>query len=94
MNWVEVIVLRSVGSNREVLESKLRKLIDDVEREEKREAIKVYSRVLIGTDFCIHITHNFSRVDNSGSKLGLRLVTALKEFGLVNHSIWIEMPEK
>ena len=92
MNWVEVIVLRSVGSNQEVLESKLRKLIDDVEKKEKREGIKVYSRELIDTDFCIHITHNFSIVDNSGSKLGLRLVAALKEFGLVNHSIWIEMP--
>lgn len=94
MKWAEVIVLRAAGSNREALESKLRKLIGDVEKEKKREAIKVYSRVLIDTDFCIRITHSSNQIKNGGSKLGLRIVSALKEFGLVNHSIWTEMPGK
>ena len=94
MKWAEVIVLRAAGSNREALESKLRKLISDVEMEEKKEAIRIYSRVLIDTDFCIRITHNSTKTENSGSKLGLRIVSALKEFGLVNHSIWTEMPGK
>jgi hypothetical protein len=94
MKWAEVIVLRAAGSNREALESKLRKLIGDVEKEKKREAINVYSRVLIDTDFCIRITHSSNQIKNGGSKLGLRIVSALKEFGLVNHSIWTEMPGK
>jgi len=31
------------------------------------------------------------KVENNGSRLGLRLASALKEFGLVNHSVWVEM---
>jgi hypothetical protein len=53
-----------------------------------------YSRVLVDTDFSINISHNSKKVENGGSRLGLRLVAALKEFGLVNHSIWIEMHSK
>jgi len=91
MKWIEVIQLRSVDSNRELLESQLRKLIDEVNKESKMQTIKSYGRVLIDTDFSIHLFHDSKKVENSGSPLGLRLASALKEFGLVNHSIWIEM---
>jgi len=76
------------------LESQLQKLINEVKRETKKQAIMVYSRVLIDTDFSIHLFHDSTKVENSGSPLGLRLASALKEFGLVNHSIWIEMHAK
>jgi len=91
MKWIEVIQLRSVDSNRELLESQLKKLIDEVNKESKIQTIKSYSRVLIDTDFSIHLFHNSKKVENSGSPLGLRLASTLKEFGLVNHTIWIEM---
>lgn len=94
MKWIEVIQLRSVDSNRERLESKLQRLIDQVEKGRKKQVIMTYSRVLIDTDFSIHIFHDSKKVEKGGSRLGLRLVTALKEFGLVNHSIWIEMHSK
>ncbi len=94
MKWIEVIQLRSVGSNREFLESQLQKLMNEVERETKKQAIKSYSRVLIDTDFIIHLFHDSKKVENSGSPLGLRIASALKAFGLVNHSIWIEMHSK
>ena len=90
MKWLEIIELRSVGSNLELLESKLDKIINEVEDEIKNQA-KAYSRVQIDTDFSIHLYHDSKKVENSGSELGLRLASALKEFGLVNHSIWIEM---
>ena len=34
------------------------------------------------------------KVENSVSPLGLDLASALKEHGLVNHSVWIEMQGK
>ena len=76
------------------MESQLQKLINEVKRETKKLAIMVYSRVLIDTDFSIHLFHDSTKVENSGSPLGLRLASTLKEFGLVNHSIWIEMQTK
>jgi hypothetical protein len=94
MKWLEIIELRSVDSNREWLESKLQKLIDQVDKEKKKQAIKAYTRVLIDTDFSIHLFHDSNKVENSGSSLGLRLASALKEFGTINHSIWIEMHTK
>ncbi len=94
MKWLEIIELRSVDSNRELLESKLQKLIDQVDKEKKEQRIMAYTRVLIDTDFSIHLFHDSNKVENSGSSLGLRLASALKEFGTINHSIWIEMHSK
>ncbi len=91
MKWIEIIELHSVSSNRELLKSQMRNLINEVDKEAKKQAIKVYSRVMVDTDFSIHLFHDSKKIDNSGSPLGLRLAAALKEFGLVNHSVWIEM---
>ena len=92
MKWLEIIELRSVDSNRELLKSQLQKLINEVEKEAKKQAIKVYSRVMIDTDFSIHLFHDSKKIENSGSPLGLHLASALKKFGLVNHSVWVERP--
>ena len=90
MKWLEIIELRSVDSNRESLESQLKKLINEVDKEIKKQTIKTYNRVMIDTDFSIHLLHESKKVDKGGSSLGLHLASALKEFGLVNHSVWIE----
>ncbi len=34
--------------------------------------------------------HESDDIDDSGSPLGLRLVAVLKEYGLINHKIFIE----
>ncbi|MFC2084834.1 hypothetical protein ACFLS9_07235 [Bacteroidota bacterium] len=94
MKWLEIIELRSVDSNRNLIESHLQKLINEVDKETKKQAIKVYSRVMIDTDFRIHLVHDSDEVSYNGSQLGLYLASALKEYGLVNHNIWIEMHHK
>ena len=94
MKWIELIHLRTSYGNRKLLESKLQGLIDEVHREKKGQTIVAYSRMLIDSDFGIHILHDSIEVETNGSRLGLRLVDALKEFGLVNHSIWMEMNGK
>ena len=94
MKWLEIIELRSVGSNRELLKSQLQSLINEVNQEVKKQAIKVYSHVTVETDFSVHLLHDSKQAEIGGSPLGLRLATALKEFGLVNHSVWIEMHNK
>jgi len=94
MKWIELIHLRSANSDRKILESKLQGLIDEVNMGRKRQSIVAYSRMLIDSDFSIHILHDSKEAEAGGSRLGLRLVDALKEFGLVNHSIWMEMNSK
>lgn len=91
MKWIELIQLRSAGSNRVILETKLQRLVDEVGSKRKKQVIMAFSRVAIDTDFSIHIFHDAKKVENSGSRLGLRLAAALREFGLVHHSIWLTL---
>lgn len=91
MKWIEMIQLRSADSNREILKSKLQRLIDEADSKRKGRVIMAFSRVSIDTDFSIHIFHDAEDVENGGSSLGLRLASALKEFGLVHHSIWMAL---
>ena len=86
MKWLEIIELRFGGSDRKMLKSKLYKLLETVENSE----IKVYSHVNVKTDFSIHLTHYSEKADRSGSPLGQHLVSTLKEFGLVNHNVWVK----
>ncbi len=90
MKWLEIIELRSVGNNLKLLEPELKSLIEELNKESKQRAVKVYSRVTIESDFSIHLYHDSKEIDINGSTLGLHLVSILKEFGLINHSVWIE----
>jgi len=94
MQWMELIQIRSTDSNRKLLESKLQRLVGEVCRARNKEAITAYSRLWIETDFCIRILHESKELETSGSRLGLRLAVALKEYGLVDYSIWREMSSK
>jgi len=94
MKWIEVIQLRSIAGNQKRLGSELNGLINEVGEKSKKQIITAYSRVLIDTDYNIHIFHDSNEVEKFGSPLGLRLADALKEFGLVNHSVWVEIHGK
>ncbi|BBO79047.1 hypothetical protein DSCW_64640 [Desulfosarcina widdelii] len=91
MKWSEVIMVRSTGSNTAALKSSLQELMGDVHEDDASEDIRIYHREKIDTDFCIILSHAGETVLGEGSPLGLRLAAALKAFGLVNHSVWIEM---
>jgi alkyl hydroperoxide reductase subunit AhpF len=94
MKWLEIIELRSVGSNRKILESQLQNLVNKVNKASKHKTIKIYNHTTVETDFSIHIFHDSKKVENSGSPLGLHLSSALRVFGLINHSVWFEMYSK
>ena len=94
MRWLEIIEVRSISSNKEKLESLIQDLIKKFNVEAKKQTIKAYHRVMIYTDSSIHLLHDSKEVENYGSSLGLHLVSCLKEYGLVNHSIWIERDSK
>lgn len=90
MTWIEVIQLRSVDIDRKLLEAKLQALANDVNKTPEKWSLMVYHREMIDTDICLVLSHSGEKEKIGGSRLGLRLVAALKEFGLVNHSIWLE----
>ena len=91
MKWVEVITVRSSGRNTNMTASILQELLTDMDRQDKQERIRIYNREEIDTDFCIMLFHEGRKITSNGSRLGLRLKAALKEFGQVHHAVWLEM---
>ncbi len=88
MKWIEVVQLRASERNQNVLESRLKELVKGINRENGHGRIMIFRRTLVPMDYSIHLVHHDNVVENQGSSLGLQLAAALKEFGLVNHSIW------
>lgn len=88
MKWAEVIMVRSAGNNSETLDLALETLMDEVEIETGDRTIRVFRHEKLSSDICIVLFHNPKKTKAGGSILGLHLVAALKEIGLVNHTIW------
>jgi len=88
MKWLEVIKLRSAGKNSE----SLKELLLSFERSSQPALVemKSYHHAALETDLTVHLHWESSRLEQNGSGLGLRLAQAFKEFGLVDHSIWVE----
>ena len=73
------------------MKSRLQNLINEVNKEGRQQEIKVYNHLTLETDLSIHLINISKMAKACGSPLGLDLTSALKEHGLVNHSVWIEM---
>ena len=91
MKYLETIEFRSAGSKQSELKQLIHSLIEDAEEEALAKGISAYSHVTVDTDFSIHLIHETKEMMDNGSLLGLGLTSTLKEYGLVNHSIWAEM---
>ena len=52
--------------------------------------IKLYHHSVVETDLSIHIYWKSELGSQNKSPLGLRLSSALKTLGLLNHSVWVE----
>jgi len=87
---LEIIELRAVRVDRNLLDDQLKSLVGDLIKSEEIQNVKIYNRLRVESDFSIHLLRNYEKEDINGSPLGLRLTSELKEFGLVNHSVWIE----
>ena len=88
MKWLEIIKLRSAGKDSGLLEELLLS-IDKLVQSGLVE-MKTYHHAALETDLSVHLRWESGRPEKNGSALGLRLDQALREFGLTDHSIWIE----
>jgi len=87
MNWLEVIK-RSAGKGSAPLDEFLMSIRKMGQR--GLAGIKVYHHAALENDFSLHLYWEGEQLERNGSALGIRLAQALKEFGLVDHSVWIE----
>jgi hypothetical protein len=89
VKWLEVIKLRAAGNGERLLDELFRQM-DKAGQDRGRVKIKTYRHAALETDVSLHLHWESERLEQNGSALGLRLAQALKEFGLIDHSIWIE----
>ncbi|MCI5139016.1 MAG: hypothetical protein D3922_11525 [Candidatus Electrothrix sp. AR1] len=90
MKWLEIIELRSVTKDKNTLTSQIEQILCELKQDFKEKNVQSYSRIQVETDYSIHLFHEAEIIDPCGSDIGLRLATILKDYGLVNHSIWKE----
>jgi hypothetical protein len=91
MKWMEIIKLRSEEKAPELLKG----LLSGLTREGQPGLVeaRLYRHASWETDWTLHFHWDSGKPEVNGTALGLRLAQALKEFGLVDHSIWIEGDE-
>ena len=89
MNWIEIIELRSYRFKPETLRE-LKQTIVESERDRGLRVFEVYHNLYIETDTGIHIHWKTREGRIKKSSLGLRIASALRDFGHVNHTIWVE----
>ena len=90
MKWIEIITLRSNGNVRKSLIPEFLKPVTEDKESSGLVSIKIYLNPWIDTDMSIHLRWESKRVEQRGSAIALRLSHTLKEFGLINHSTWVE----
>ena len=88
MKWLEVIKLRSAAGSLGLPEELLLSISGSNQR--GLVEMETYRHAALETDLSVHLHWDSEIPEPSGSALGLRLAQALKEFGLVDHSIWVE----
>ncbi|MCP5102274.1 MAG: hypothetical protein GY950_02795 [bacterium] len=88
MKWLEIIELRSASKYQAQIEQGLADLTAGADPESKPQAIDVYRNLTVSTDWSIHLHYHSEQEEKRESPLGLGLAAALREFGLVHHSVW------
>lgn len=84
---LEIIQLRLVGNAQT-------DLINDIRRSvlagTDSDNVRLYLHATVPTDLSIHIHLDSSTDKKQTSDLGVRLAAALREYGMVQHTVWIE----
>lgn len=91
MKILEIIELRSGGKDTNTVEHQMTELVDELNQGLQDYTIKLYVNANVENDFSVHIHQKSNGYNNHGSTVGLRLHSILKEYGLVNQSIWTEL---
>jgi hypothetical protein len=94
MKWVEIISLRCPANIDTRFVDELLKEVSESDSETDTQKhlveIRVYCHSVVETDLSIHIYWESEPGSQDKSPLGLRFSSALRNLGLLNHSVWVE----
>ena len=87
---MEMIRLRTLPARIGPATGLLLDLVKDAETEQGLAAVKLYQGADLRTDLAMSLVWNTDPPSNKGTKAGLGISEALRTFGLVEHSVWLE----
>jgi hypothetical protein len=90
MKWVEIITLRSPIRINAQFVDELLKQVDESDKPRHLVEIRTYHHSKVETDLSIHIYWKSEPGSQHKSPLGLKFSYALRNLGLLNHSVWVE----
>ena len=94
MKWVEIISLRCASNIDTQFVNELLKGISEsdaaTDAPEHLVGIRGYHHSVVETDLSIHLYWESESGSQDKSPLGLRFAYALRDLGLLNHSVWVE----
>ena len=94
MKWVEIITLRSpTNVNKQFVDELLKEVGESdspADTPKHLLEIRVYHHSVVETDLSIHLYWESEPGSQHKSPLGLRFSSALRNLGLLNHSVWVE----
>ena len=90
MRWIDIITLRSSASSLESLNNEVLFSIINHMRMRNLKGSKIYRRYALDSDLSIHLFWDSATVEQKGNPLIQHLILFLKQYGLVNHAIWVE----
>ena len=88
MNWIETIEIRANHNSKELLESQLREIMDEIKENGTGQTIRIFSKINLESDYLVLLEDESVQIAQEGSSLGHQLAASLKNFGMVNHSVW------
>ncbi len=90
MKWVEIITLRSPSNIDTGFLDELLKDADNSDTSDHLLGIRIYHHSVVETDLSIHLYWKSEPGSQHKTPLGLKFSYALKNLGLLNHSVWVE----
>ena len=90
MKWVEIITLRSPTKISMQFVDELLRQVDQSDTPKHLIEIRTYHHSKVETDLSIHMHWKSETGSQHKSPLGLKLSYALRDLGLLNHSVWVE----
>jgi hypothetical protein len=89
MQWLEIIELRAVRIDQDVVQEQVGQFL---KQRKNKNVVRIYINARVKTDWSIHVQHNKEPIETQGSDVCRQLKEILKEWGLVNYSIWGKQP--
>ena len=87
MKWIEVIKIRTAGTDLRLLKEFL-SAICDLHQMGLSET-SIYRHATVESDWTIHLYWETASPEPNGSILGLHLSQIGSDFGLIDHTVWI-----